>query len=198
MSHDEVDKKRRRLLTAAATVVGGAGAVAATVPFVAYLRPSARTKASGGPVEIDISKLKPGEKMTAKWRGRPIWILRRSPAMLDALKSVEEKIADPLSENSEQPDYAQNDVRSRNPEYLVIEGLCTHLGCSPTYIPEGSPDAPEPDWRGGFLCPCHGSKFDLAGRVYRDVPAPTNLPVPPYEYLSDTRIVIGADEVHPG
>lgn len=198
MNHDEVDKKRRRFLTTAAALVGGAGTVAATVPFVAYLKPSARTRAVGGPVEIDISKLKPGEKMIAKWRGRPIWIVRRSSESLAALKSMENKVADPLSEDSEQPEYAQNALRSRKPEYLVVEGLCTHLGCSPTYIPADSPDAPEPEWKGGFLCPCHGSKFDLAGRVFRDVPAPTNLPVPPHQYLGDTRLLIGTDEAQSG
>jgi ubiquinol-cytochrome c reductase iron-sulfur subunit len=198
MSSDEVDQDRRRFLTVAAAAVGGAGVVAAAVPFVAYLEPSARTKASGGPVEVDISKLQPGERMIAKWRGRPIWIMRRTEEMLAGIKADEGKIDDPQSERSEQPKYAQNADRSRKPEYLVVEGLCTHLGCSPNFVPAGSADAPEKDWQGGFLCPCHGSKFDLAGRVYSGVPAPTNLPVPPYQFLSDTRILIGADEENPG
>jgi len=197
MSSDEVDKERRRFLTAAASVVGGAGAVAAAVPFVAYLQPSARTKAIGGPVEVDISMLQPGQKMVAKWRGQPVWILRRAPESIDGLKSVAEKLADANSERPQQPDYAKNEARSIKPEYLVVVGLCTHLGCSPTYVAEGAPEAPEPGWKGGFFCPCHGSKFDLAGRVYQGVPAPTNLVVPPHQYLSDTRILIGADEEHP-
>lgn len=197
MSSDEVDKDRRRFLTVAATAVGGAGTVAAAVPFVAYLEPSERAKAVGGPVEVDISKLQPGDRIVAKWRGKPIWILRRSKEMLEDLKALEAKVVDPASDNSEQPDYAKNEVRARNPEYLVVEGLCTHLGCSPNLIPEGAPNSPDDEWKGGFLCPCHGSKFDLAGRVYSGMPAPTNLPVPPYKYLSDTRILIGADEENP-
>jgi ubiquinol-cytochrome c reductase iron-sulfur subunit len=199
MSSGEVDKDRRRFLTVATAAVGGAGGIAAAVPFVSYLQPSARTKATGGPVEYDISKLKPGEMRIAKWRGKPIWILRRTKESLESLKANADtdKLADPASEKSEQPLYAKNATRARNPEYLVVEGLCTHLGCSPTYIPEGSSDAPEAGWKGGFLCPCHGSMFDLAGRVYAGVPAPTNLPIPPYQFLSDTRIVIGVDEETP-
>ena len=199
MSSGEVDKDRRRFLTVATAAVGGAGSIAAAVPFVSYLQPSARTKATGGPVEYDISKLRPGEMMIAKWRGKPIWILRRTKESLESLKANADtdKLADPASEKSEQPPYAKNATRARNPEYLVVEGLCTHLGCSPTYIPEGTSNAPEVGWKGGFLCPCHGSKFDLAGRVYASMPAPTNLPIPPYQFLSDTRIVIGVDEETP-
>lgn len=198
MSSDEVDQDRRRFLTAAAAAVGGAGVVAAAVPFVAYLEPSARTKATGGPVEIDISKLQPGEKMIAKWRGKPVWIMRRTKEQTDSLKAMDAKVADPGSEASDQPAYAKNEMRSRNPEFLVVEGLCTHLGCSPSYIPKGAAEAPDAEWSGGFLCPCHGSKFDLAGRVFSSMPAPTNLPVPPHQYLSDTRLLIGADEENPG
>lgn len=194
---DEVDKDRRRFLTVTASAVGGAGAVAAVVPFVAYLEPSARTKAIGGPVEADISKLQPGEKMIAKWRGKPIWILRRTEEMIQSVKGLDDRVVDPNSESSEQPPYAKNELRSRKPEYLVVEGLCTHLGCSPNLILAGAPDAPEADWKGGFLCPCHGSKFDLAARVFTGMPAPTNLPVPRHEYLSDTRLLIGADEENP-
>ncbi|MEZ5447044.1 MAG: ubiquinol-cytochrome c reductase iron-sulfur subunit [Gammaproteobacteria bacterium] len=194
---DEVDKDRRRFLTVTASAVGGTGVVAAAVPFVAYLEPSARTKAIGGPVEVDIGKLQPGEKMIAKWRGKPIWIMRRTEEMVQDLKGLDDRVIDPNSDKSEQPAYAKNEARSRKPEYLVVEGLCTHLGCSPNLIPEGAPDAPEVDWKGGFLCPCHGSKFDLAGRVYSGMPAPTNLPVPPHQYVSDTRLLIGADEENP-
>jgi ubiquinol-cytochrome c reductase iron-sulfur subunit len=197
MSSDEVDKDRRRFLTVAASAVGGAGVVAVAVPFVAYLEPSARTKATGGPVEVDISKLQPGERMVAKWRGKPIWIMRRTPEQVESLKAMDAKVADPGSEKSEQPEYAKNEGRSRNPEFLVVEGLCTHLGCSPSYIAKGAPEAPDADWAGGFLCPCHGSKFDLAGRVFSSMPAPTNLPVPPHQYLTDTRLRIGTDEENP-
>lgn len=194
---DDVDKDRRRFLTVTASAVGGAGVVAAAVPFVAYLEPSARTKAIGGPVEVDISKLQPGEKMIAKWRGKPVWILRRTEEMVEAVKELDDRVVDPNSDNSEQPAYAKNELRSRKPEYLVVEGLCTHLGCSPNLVAAGAPDAPEAGWKGGFLCPCHGSKFDLAARVYVGMPAPTNLPVPRHQYLSDTRLLIGADEENP-
>jgi ubiquinol-cytochrome c reductase iron-sulfur subunit len=194
---DEVDKDRRRFLTATASAVGGAGVVAAAVPFVAYLEPSARTKATGGPVEVDIGKLEPGQVKIAKWRGKPVWILRRTEEMVQGIKSLDGRVVDPNSENSEQPEYAKNETRSRKPEFLVVEGICTHLGCSPNLIPEGAPEAPEADWKGGFFCPCHGSKFDLAARVYAGMPAPTNLPVPPHQYISDTRLLIGADEENP-
>ena len=198
MSDEGIDKNRRRFLTAATTVVGGTGAALATVPFVSYLQPSARTKATGAPVEVDISKLKPGERGIFKWRGQPVWVVRRAEQSVQELKEMDDKVRDPNSEEPQQPAYAKNETRSRKPEYLVVVGLCTHLGCSPNYVPEGSSDAPESDWKGGFLCPCHGSRFDLAGRVFKGVPAPTNLPVPPYKFLSDTTLLIGADEENAG
>lgn len=194
MSDNDIDSNRRRFLTTAATVVGGAGAVAAAVPFISAMNPSAKTKAIGAPVEVDISGLKPDKRMIVKWRGKPVWILRRSSEQLKEIKEVDDELRDPNSEvESQQPPYAQNEYRSIKPEYLVVIGICTHLGCSPNYVPhdEAANFNLGPDWKGGFLCPCHGSRFDLAGRVFKDVPAPTNLVVPPYEYLSDEVILIG-------
>jgi len=164
------------------------------VPFVASLAPSERAKAIGAPVVADIGKLAPGEKMVVKWRGKPVWILRRTPEMLAALKTVEEKLSDPGSEKSDQPGYAKNPTRAINEEYLVAIGICTHLGCSPSdKLKPGSAEGMLSDWAGGFLCPCHGSQFDLAGRVFKSQPAPTNLEIPPYKFLSDTSIIIGED-----
>jgi len=193
-----VDKQRRRFLTATVSVVGGAGAVAALVPFVESMLPSERAKAAGAPVEVDISKLEPGQMINVEWRGKPVWIVSRTPKMLEHIKALDDIVADPDSEISEQPDYAKNEYRSIRPEILVMIGICTHLGCSPKYRPEVAPEDLGPDWLGGFFCPCHGSKFDLAGRVYKHVPAPTNLVVPPYKYLSDTLILIGDDTVEEG
>lgn len=195
MSGDGVDIGRRRFLTGATTVVGAVGTVFAAVPFVVSFQPSERAKAIGAPVEEDISKLEPGQKTTVKWRGKPVWIVRRTPEMLASLETVEDRLRDPKSEvKSQQPPYAQNEYRSIKPETLVLVGICTHLGCSPTYRPEVAPDDLGPQWKGGFFCPCHGSRFDLAGRVYAGVPAPTNLEVPPYKFLSDSRIIIGVDQ----
>jgi len=177
-------------------VVGGVGVAAAATPFISSMSPSAKTKAIGAPVEVDISELKPGQRMIKKWRGKPIWILRRSDTQLQEIKAVDDELRDPDSEvASQQPPYAQNEYRSIKPEYLVVIGICTHLGCSPNYVPHNAADNfnLSDDWQGGFLCPCHGSRFDLAGRVFKDVPAPTNLVVPPYHYLSDTQLVIGED-----
>lgn len=182
-------------MTTAATVVGGTGAVIAAVPFVEYMEPSERAKAVGAPVEVDISKVKPGEQITAKWRGQPIWILHRTEKMLDELKENDPELSDPKSTvTSQQPAYCKNEDRSIKPQLFVCIGICTHLGCSPNYVPEGAPNAPGKDWHGGYLCPCHGSKFDLAGRVYKGVPAPTNLVIPPYKFVSDSKIIVGADE----
>jgi ubiquinol-cytochrome c reductase iron-sulfur subunit len=178
MSDQGVDLGRRRFLTATASVVGGVGAIAAAVPFVGYMNPSAKARAAGAPVEADISKLEPGQMMTVKWRGKPVWIVRRSEQNLSDLSGNDEKLADPKSEAPQQPDYAANAHRSINPEYLVLVGICTHLGCSPKFRPEIAPADLGNDWKGGFFCPCHGSTFDLAGRVYSGVPAPTNLVVP--------------------
>ena len=191
MSGDGVDIGRRRFLTGATTVVGAVGAGFAAVPFVASFSPSERAMAIGAPVEQDISKLEPGGRVVVKWRGKPVWIVRRSDKQLASLDEIEGKLRDPNSEEEQQPEYAKNPYRAIKPEYLVLVGLCTHLGCSPTYRPDVAPDDLGKDWQGGFFCPCHGSRFDLAGRVYAGVPAPTNLEVPPYKYLSDTRILIG-------
>jgi ubiquinol-cytochrome c reductase iron-sulfur subunit len=192
MSCDEkVDCGRRRLLVATAAAGGAAGVVAA-VPFVLSMAPSERAKSAGAPVEADISKLAPGEMMTVEWRGKPVWIIHRTKEMLDGMVKIEDKLADPKSEKQMQPEYCKNDTRSIKPEIMVAVGICTHLGCSPTEKFKPA-DAIEADWQGGFLCPCHGSTFDLAGRVYKSKPAPDNLEVPPHRYLSDAKIVIGED-----
>lgn len=188
-----IDNKRRHFLTAAATVVGGVGALATAVPFVSALSPSAKTKAIGGPVEVDIGGLNPGEMKVEKWRGKPVWILRRSEASLADLNGMADKLRDPDSDVEQQPAYAKNYYRSVNPEYLVVVGLCTHLGCSPRYLARDDDHDLGADWKGGFFCPCHGSKFDLAGRVYKGVPAPANLVVPRYQFISDSKILIGDD-----
>ncbi len=194
MSGDGVDIGRRRFLTGATTVVGAVGAAFAAVPFVVSFQPSERAKAIGAPVEQDIGKLEPGGRVVVKWRGKPVWIVRRTQEQLASLVKIEDKLRDPNSDVDQQPPYAKNPHRAINPEYLVLVGLCTHLGCSPTYRPEVAPSDLGPEWQGGFFCPCHGSRFDLAGRVYAGVPAPTNLEVPPYKYLSDSRIIIGVDQ----
>jgi ubiquinol-cytochrome c reductase iron-sulfur subunit len=194
MSCDEkVDCGRRRLIVATATA-GGVAGVAAAVPFLASFAPSERAKSAGAPVEIDISKLAPGQMMTVEWRGKPVWIIHRTQEMLDGLRKVDEKVSDPKSERNQQPEYATNEFRSIKPEYMIAVGICTHLGCSPSdKFKTGAESGVDPEWQGGFLCPCHGSTFDLAGRVFKNKPAPTNLEVPPHKYLSDARIVIGDD-----
>ncbi len=194
MSGDGVDIGRRRFLTGATTVVGAVGAAFAAVPFVASFQPSERAKAIGAPVEEDISKLEPGQMTTVKWRGKPVWVVRRTQEQLASLATDEGELRDPNSEQDQQPAYAKNEYRSIKPEYLVLVGLCTHLGCSPTYRPDIAPGDLGPQWQGGFFCPCHGSRFDMAGRVFAGVPAPTNLEVPPYKFLSDSRIIIGVDQ----
>jgi ubiquinol-cytochrome c reductase iron-sulfur subunit len=193
MSAEGVDRNRRRFLTATATVVGGAGVVAAAYPFLASWQPSARTQAAGAPVEVDLSKLEPGQKLTVEWRGKPVWIVDRTPEMLETLDEDTDELRDPNSEDSIQPPYAKNEVRSRKPEIFVVIGICTHLGCSPKYRPEIAPADLGPDWLGGFFCPCHGSRFDLAGRVFQGVPAPTNLSVPPYRFLANSLLLVGDD-----
>ncbi|HEY8857336.1 MAG TPA: ubiquinol-cytochrome c reductase iron-sulfur subunit [Rugosibacter sp.] len=195
MSNDgKVDCSRRRLLVATATV-GGLGGVAAAVPFVASMMPSERAKAAGAPVEVDISKLSPGQMMTVAWRGKPVWILNRTPEQLASLKVTDTEVSDPKSEKDQQPDYCRNETRSIKPAILVAVGICTHLGCSPTAkFKTGADSGVALDWVGGFVCPCHGSTFDLAGRVFKDKPAPTNLVVPQHMYLGDARIVIGEDK----
>ena len=194
MSSKEVNLKRRRFLIAATTVVGGVGAAFAAVPFISSMQPSQRARAMGAPVEADISKLEPGQMIRVKWRGKPVWIVERTPEMLEDLPGLTGELRDPESLESEQPDYARNEYRSIKPEILVCIGICTHLGCSPTYRPDVAPADLGADWKGGFFCPCHGSSFDRAGRVYKSVPAPLNLPVPPHRYLSDSQILVGEDE----
>ena len=186
-------------MTAAATVVGGAGAVATAVPFVKTFIPSARARAIGAPVEVEIGDLRPGELKVELWQGKPVWILRRRPESLAALAALEGQVRDPASAADQQPAYARNRHRSVRPEFLVVIGLCTHLGCSPSYIrrDERGHELGD-DWQGGFYCPCHGSRFDLAGRVFKGVPAPSNLMVPPHRYLSESKILIGDDSVAGG
>ncbi|HUT40762.1 MAG TPA: ubiquinol-cytochrome c reductase iron-sulfur subunit [Gammaproteobacteria bacterium] len=194
MSGEETNSGRRRFLTAATTVVGAVGVGFFLVPFISSMQPSAKARAAGAPVRADISKLQPGQMIRVKWRGKPVWIVSRTTVTLDELPGLDAKLADPESQLPQQPAYAQNEWRSIKPEVLVLIGICTHLGCSPTYRPDMAPADLGPDWQGGFFCPCHGSKFDMAGRVFKGMPAPTNLLVPPYRYLSDAEIIIGEDE----
>lgn len=191
----KMDCGRRRLIVATAAV-GGVGAVGALVPFVSSLLPSERAKAAGAPVEVDISKLEAGQMITVEWRGKPVWIINRTQEMLDTLPKLDGQMADPKSEvKSQQPDYAANATRSIKENLLVVVGICTHLGCSPsTKFKPGADEGMTADWLGGFLCPCHGSTFDFAGRVFKAKPAPTNLEVPPHVYLTDTRILVGEDK----
>lgn len=194
MSEQEIDLKKRRFLTNATSVVGAVGVGFVMVPFLSSWMPSARAKAAGAPVDVDISKLEDGQLVRVLWRKKPVWVFKRDKdtvARLDILNSV---LVDPNNEEPQQPDYAKNKWRSINPEIAVIIGICTHLGCSPTYRPEvGAADLGGDEWQGGFYCPCHGSKFDLAGRVYKNTPAPINLAIPPYHFVSDTLIRLGVD-----
>jgi len=191
---EHVDEGRRHFLLVATSTVGAVGAVATAVPFLASWQPSARAQALGGPVEVDISKLQMGELMKVEWRGQAIYVVRRSQEVLDKLKDHDSQLRDPGSNESEQPDYAKNLTRALKPEYLVLVGVCTHLGCAPMAKFKTGDAELGADWPGGFLCPCHGSKFDLSGRVLKDVPAPLNLKVPPYYFSSDTSLVIGLDK----
>ena len=195
MSADGVDLKKRRTLTAATSVVGAVGAGFVVYPFLAAWAPSEKAKAAGAPVEADISKLEPGQMLRVKWRGKPVWIVYRTEQNLNDLSSLDGELLDPASDDTgQQPEYCKNPTRSIKDKYLVAVGICTHLGCSPTYRPDlGAADLGGDAWKGGFFCPCHGSKFDLAGRVYSGVPAPKNLEIPPYHYLTDTTILVGAD-----
>ena len=193
MSEEGVDTNRRHFLSVATAVTGGAGAALALAPFVISLKPSARAQALGAPVEIDVGPLEPGAMVRVEWRGRPVWVLRRTEDMLKRLADVEGSLRDAKSEESDQPEYAANAYRSVKPEYLVVVGQCTHLGCAPIERFEVQPADLGPDWMGGFYCPCHGSKFDLAGRVFKGVPAPLNLAVPPYRFVTDDLILVGAD-----
>ena len=192
MSSDDVDNNRRRFLTAATVVVGAVGTVAVAVPFVKSWSPSARARSAGAPVEAAIGKLEPGQQIIVKWQGKPVWIVRRDEKALATLNDSRliDLLRDVNSEESIQPDYTKNIQRSIKPEYLIMVGICTHLGCSPTYRPEITSD-----FQGGFFCPCHGSKFDFSGRVYAGVPAPTNLEIPPHYYINDDVVLIGEDGV---
>jgi ubiquinol-cytochrome c reductase iron-sulfur subunit len=189
---DEVDQERRCFLRRATTTVGGIGLAASSIPFISYWLPSKDVEAAGGPIEVDISTLKPTEQLTVIWRGQPVWVIRRTQAMLDSLPKLNGLLRDPKSEEDQQPKYAQNIYRSIKPEFFIAIGICTHLGCIPTYRPDAG--GVSPDWLGGFYCPCHGSLYDLAGRVFKGVPAPKNLVIPSYQYLSDTHVQIGKDQ----
>jgi ubiquinol-cytochrome c reductase iron-sulfur subunit len=189
------NNKKRRFLIGATSVVGGIGVAAAAVPFAMSFWPSERAKAAGAPVDVDIGKLELGQKINVEWRGKVVWVIHRTKEMLASLPKLDDTVADPKSDVDHQPPYAKNEARSIKPEIFVAIGICTHLGCSPTFRPEVAPADLGPDWLGGFFCPCHQSKFDLAGRVFKSVPAPTNLYIPPYKFLSDTRIVIGEDDL---
>jgi ubiquinol-cytochrome c reductase iron-sulfur subunit len=193
MSDQQVDKGKRCFLIAATSVVGGVAAGATAVPFVGSMLPSERAKAAGAPVEADIGQIAPGEMQLFEWRGKPVWVVHRTKEMLATLPTLDNAVADPTSNKDKQPKYCKNEYRSIKPEYLVVVGICTHLGCSPIAKFKAEPEPFESNWVGGFYCPCHGSLFDLAGRVYRNKPAPENLTVPPYKYLSDNKIVIGVD-----
>ncbi len=194
MSNEGVNNGRRRFLVASTSVIGAVGAVGAAVPFVASWNPSAKAKAAGAPVKADISKLEPGQQMIVEWRGKPVWILRRTAEALANLEKLNDQLADPTSAVQQQPGYIPGtSERAIKPEYMVVTGLCTHLGCSPAYRPELAPEDLGPGWLGGFFCACHGSKFDLSGRVFKGVPAPTNLVIPPHAYESENVIVIGID-----
>ena len=193
MSDQEKVDKTRRNLVVATSAVGAAAGVGVALPFAASMLPSEKAKAAGAPVEFDISRVAPGELAVIEWRGKPVWVIHRTKEMLESLKAATPRLVDPESKSSEQPKYAKNENRSENPEWMVMEGVCTHLGCSPQLKPAEAKAEMGADWVGGFYCPCHGSKFDLAGRVFRGAPAPTNLQVPPYT-LTDTKLVIGEDK----
>ncbi len=194
MSHGDVNAGRRRFLVGATSVVGGVGVVGAAIPFVASWNPSAKAKAAGAPVKVNISKLEPGQQMTVEWRGKPVWIIRRTPEMLATIDKLSDVVQDPQSSEAQQPEYIKGVYRASKPEYAILVGICTHLGCSPKFRPDVAAEDLGADWLGGFFCPCHGSKFDLAGRVYKNVPAPLNLEVPPHKYLDDSMVIVGVDE----
>ena len=190
--NQKVDRTRRNLVVAT-SVAGGAASIGAALPFVASMMPSERAKAAGAPIEVDISGIAPGELKVFEWRGKPVWVIRRTKEMLESLKGVTARLTDPESRASKQPPYAKNEARAQNPEWMVMEGVCTHLGCSPQLKSADAKAEMGGDWAGGFYCPCHGSKFDYAGRVFRGAPAPTNLEVPAYTFVSDNTLLIGED-----
>jgi ubiquinol-cytochrome c reductase iron-sulfur subunit len=193
MSNEQVDLKRRRMLTAATAGVGAIGATAMVVPFGMSLLPSEKAKAAGAPVEVDISMIEDGQQITVEWRGKPVWVVKRTDAVLKDLTTLDDQLLDPQSNAAQQPEYAKNEARSIDPTISVLVGICTHLGCSPSYRPELAPADLGDGWKGGYFCVCHGSRFDLAGRVFKSVPAPKNLEVPPHHYLTDTLILVGED-----
>lgn len=190
---ENVDNNKRRLLIAASAAAGGVATGGAATPFVLSLMPSERAKAAGAPIQVDVSTIAPGAMMSVEWQGKPVWIVHRTKEMLDMLTLHDTELADPGSEVQQQPAYCNNPTRSIKPEFLVVLGVCTHLGCSPTYRPEVAPTDLGANWAGGWFCPCHGSRFDLAARVFKGVPAPTNLIIPPHKYLTDTQLLIGED-----
>ena len=194
MNEQEKPDRKRRSLIIASSLAGGAATVGAAVPFVMSMWPSERAKAAGAAVEADLAVIAPGELRVFEWRGKPVWVIRRTPEMLEALKAVTPQLSDPQSKASDQPSYARNEYRSLKPDVMVMEGVCTHLGCSPQLKSAEAKGEMGGDWRGGFYCPCHGSKFDYAGRVFRGAPAPTNLKVPPYTFLADNTLLIGEDK----
>ena len=193
MDNQQINQGRRRFLTLATGAAAGAAGAGVATPFILSFFPSEKAKAAGAPVEIDVSRIEPGQLITAEWQGKPIWVLNRTDAQQKELPALDGELADPKSEVDHQPAYAQNELRSIKPNIFVAIGICTHLGCSPTYRPDMGPADLGAGWKGGFFCPCHGSKFDLAGRVYKGVPAPTNLIIPPYKFLSDTVVLVGED-----
>lgn len=191
-SADEIDTKRRQFLKCTAATLGGIGVVAGSIPFVRYWSPSADTEAAGSPIKIDVSVVKPREQLTVMWRGKPIWIIHRTQEMLDTLPKMDPYLRDPNSLEDQQPPYAKNIARAIKPEFFIAIGVCTHLGCIPTYRPDVGSVSPE--WLGGFYCPCHGSSYDLSGRVFKGVPAPKNIVIPPYMYVSDHEVLVGEDK----
>ena len=193
MNNGDVSQGRRRFLIGATSVVGGVGVVGAAVPFVASWNPSAKAEAAGAPVTVNISKIEPGQQITVEWRGKPVWIIRRTEEMLANIEKLNDAVKDPMSEAPQQPSYIQGPLRAIKPEFGVYVGLCTHLGCVPSYRPEVAPADLGENWLGGLFCPCHGSRYDMAGRVYEAQPAPLNLEVPPYRFDDDVTMTIGLD-----
>ena len=194
MDNKEINQGRRRFLTLATAGAGGVAAVGVAAPFLASWFPSEKAKAAGAPLEVDISKIEAGQLMTVEWQGKPIWVLNRTEAQQKSIPAQDGEMADPSSDVDHQPEYCKNELRSIKDNIFVVIGICTHLGCSPTFRPDVAPADLGASWQGGFFCPCHGSKFDLAGRVFKGVPAPTNLIVPPYKYLTDATILVGDDK----
>ncbi|HAU18166.1 MAG TPA: ubiquinol-cytochrome c reductase iron-sulfur subunit [Marinobacter adhaerens] len=193
MSNGDVSQGRRRFLIGATSVVGGVGVVGAAVPFLGSWNPSAKAEAAGAPVTVNISKIEPGQQITVEWRGQPVWIIRRTDEMNENIEKLNDRVKDPNSEVPQQPEYIDGILRSLKPEFAVLVGLCTHLGCVPSYRPEVAPADLGDEWLGGLFCPCHGSRYDMAGRVYEAQPAPTNLVVPPYRFDDDSTLTIGLD-----